>query len=444
MARLFGTDGVRGVANADLSCELATKIGRGAANALTRHLNKNAKIIIARDTRISGEMLEQALAAGICSAGADAVLLGVLPTPAVAYLVKLYGADAGVMITASHNPVQYNGIKIFNSEGFKLADDIEDEIEELVKNGGGECDDDIGRVSRLETAARDYSEHVSKELGQELKGLKIVFDCANGAASETAKMIFEPLGCKCVFTGDEPDGHNINEGVGSTHLEHLKAIVSREKADVGIAFDGDADRCLAVDENGDEIDGDKIIAMLSLFLKEQDKLSRNTVVVTVMSNLGFMEFARNHDIKVESTVVGDRYVLEEMRRNGYKIGGEQSGHVILFDHATTGDGELTALALLAQLKNSGKKLSELAEVMQKYPQVILNVAANAEQKARFKEDEELEGFIQAQQQELFSEGRVLVRASGTEPCIRIMVEGKDKGLIESVAWSIKQRIEERI
>lgn len=444
MARMFGTDGIRGIANKDLSCELAVRVGRSAATVLTKHLNKNARIIIGRDTRISGEMLEQALAAGICSAGADAVLLGVVPTPAVSYLVKFYGADAGVMITASHNPVQYNGIKIFNGDGFKLPDDIEDEIEAQVKNGGGECDDDIGRITRSEVAAIDYVEHVIRDLDTDLSGLRVVFDCANGASSETARRIFGRLGCECIFTGAEPNGLNINDGVGSTHLDHLQALVLREKADIGVAFDGDADRCLAIDETGAEIDGDKIIAILSLAMKEKGELSRNTAVVTVMSNLGFMEFARNHNIKVESTVVGDRYVLEEMRRGGYKIGGEQSGHVILFDHAVTGDGQLTALALLSRLKESGLKASELASIMEKYPQVILNVAANAEQKARFKEDEELAGFIQAQQQELFSTGRVLVRPSGTEPYIRVMVEGKDKNAIESVAWAIRQRIEERI
>lgn len=443
MARLFGTDGIRGVANSELTCELATKVGRCAANALTKHLSKNAKIIIARDTRISGEMLEMALAAGICSAGADAVLLGVLPTPAVAHLVKLYGADAGVMITASHNPVQYNGIKIFSAEGFKLPDDIEDEIEALIKQDAS-IDDDIGNVTHFSGAARDYADYIKQSIPCDLSGLKVVFDCANGASYDTAKQIFGDLGCECVFVGAEPNGHNINDGVGSTHLDNLKNIVLREKADIGLAFDGDADRCLAIDELGNEIDGDKIIAVLSLYLRDKGMLSRDTAVVTVMSNLGFMEFARNNGIHVESTIVGDRYVLEEMRRNGYKIGGEQSGHVILFDYATTGDGELTALALLARMKETGKKISELASVMEKYPQVMLNVTADAEQKAKFKADEELEGFIQAQQQELFSNGRVLVRASGTEPCIRVMVEGKDKNEIESVAWAIKHRIEERI
>lgn len=444
MARMFGTDGVRGIANADLSCELSVKIGRAAANSLTKHLNRKAKIIIARDTRVSGEMLEQAIAAGICSAGADAVILGVAPTPAVAYLVKYYGADAGVVISASHNPAQYNGIKIFNADGYKLADEIEDEIEAIVKADGGSCDSDVGKIVHCADAVKDYSQHVLDELGDDLSGLKAVIDCANGASYETAKLIFGGLNCECVFIGDQPDGLNINAGVGSTHLEALKAAVLREKADIGIALDGDADRCLAVDEKGNEIDGDKIIALLALYLKQEGKLAKDTAVVTVMSNLGFMEFARNHGINVVSTVVGDRYVLEEMLRNGYLIGGEQSGHVILLEHATTGDGELTGLALMCHLKKSGEKLSSLCSVMQKYPQVILNVPATAEQKAKFKADEELEGFIQAQQQELFSEGRVLVRASGTEPCIRVMVEGKDKTLIESVAGAVKRRIEERI
>lgn len=444
MARMFGTDGVRGIANVDLTCELAVKIGRGAAAVLTKHLNKKAKIVVGRDTRISGEMLEHALAAGICSAGADVEIMGIVPTPAVAYLVKYYGADAGVMITASHNPMQFNGIKIFNADGFKLADDIEDEIEAFVKGGEPSADTDVGRVSYIDTAAKDYADHIKKELGGDLSGIKVVIDCANGASYKTAHMIFDPLGCECVFVADDPTGENINDGVGSTHLDYLKAAVLHEKADIGIAMDGDADRCLAVDEQGNEIDGDKIIALLSVYLKEQGKLAKDTAVVTVMSNLGFMEFARTHGINVVSTVVGDRYVLEEMLRNGYQIGGEQSGHVILLEHATTGDGEMTGLAIMNQMKLTGKKLSELSSVMQKYPQVMMNVPANAEQKARFKADEELEGFIQAQQQELFSEGRVLVRASGTEPYIRVMVEGKDKNLIESVAGAIKRRVEERI
>ncbi len=448
MGRLFGTDGVRGIANADLSCELALNLGRAAAYVLTRHTDHRAKIIIGMDTRVSGDMLVNAMAAGICSVGADAVILGVMPTPSIALLVKKYGADAGVVISASHNPVEFNGIKIFNGQGYKLADEIENEIEGYILDHPEQLElkthGEIGSVSHRTDAADDYVEHIVGSVQGNLKGLRVVFDCAHGASYETAKRIFRALGVDGVYIGDSPDGRNINAGVGSTHLDNLQRSVAAFGADIGIAFDGDADRCLAVDEQGREIDGDMIIAIFAKYLREQGRLAQDTCVVTVMTNLGFMDFCKQNGIRAVRTAVGDRYVLEEMLRRGYVLGGEQSGHVILTDFCTTGDGQMTAALLLQILKQSGKKASELAGEIKKYPQILVNVRTTAEGKAKFKEDEELQGFIEAAQQELFDTGRVLVRVSGTEPLIRIMVEGRDEEKIETIARDIEAKIKERI
>ncbi|MEA5050137.1 MAG: phosphoglucosamine mutase [Oscillospiraceae bacterium] len=448
MGRLFGTDGVRGVANTELSCELAMDIGRAAAYVLTKETAHKAKIVIGRDTRVSGDMLENALVAGICSVGADAVLLGVIPTPAVAYLVKKYNADAGVVISASHNPVEFNGIKIFNGDGFKLADAIEDEIETYILEKKDAIErkthGDIGSVTRCETAVRDYVDHIEKCVDGDLRGVRVAIDCANGASSEPAKLLFTELGADCTFVANEPDGRNINAGVGSTHLDNLRAAVRACGAQIGIAFDGDADRCLAVDENGGEIDGDMIIAIFAKALKAQGKLAKDTAVVTVMTNLGFMDFCKKYGISAVRTAVGDRYVLEEMQRSGYCIGGEQSGHIILLEYATTGDGEMTAAMLLKVLKASGGRASDLAKEIERYPQTLVNVRTTPEGKKKFKEDEELQGFIEAAQQELFDTGRVLVRVSGTEPLIRIMVEGRDEALINKVAKDLESKVNERI
>ena len=448
MARLFGTDGVRGIANSELTCELALNIGRAAAYLLTREGHHKARILIGKDTRMSSDMLENALAAGICSVGADAVLLGVVPTPAVAYLTRHYGADAGIVISASHNPMEFNGIKIFNKEGFKLADAMEDEIEALVKDIANsvpcKTHAEIGTVSRDDNAVDRYVEYIASCLEGDLSGIKVAFDCANGASAVPAQKLFTRLGAQCVFTAVEPDGINVNRGVGSTHLDNIKKLTVEKGCDIGIAFDGDADRCLAVDECGNDIDGDKIIAIFAKYLKQQGKLARDTAVVTVMTNMGFMEYCRNNGFKAVRTAVGDRYVLEEMRKEGYSIGGEQSGHIIMLEHSTTGDGELTAAMLLQILKQSGCKASELAGELKRYPQVLVNVRTTAEGKARFKEDEELAGFIESQQQDLFEEGRVLVRLSGTEPLIRIMVEGKNEARINEVARLIENKIKTRI
>ena len=446
---MFGTDGVRGVANTELTAELALCLGRAAAYVLTKHLGKRrAKIIIGKDTRISSDMLENAFAAGVCSYGADAHILGVVPTPAVAHLVKEYKADAGVMISASHNPVEFNGIKLFNKDGFKLKDEIEDEIEETIKNG---CDGvetvvgtDLGRVIYEDNAAADYIKHIIKAVDSKAEGIKVVLDCANGSASATAERLFKALGADVRLISDSPDGTNINLDCGSTHIENLKAAVKLNKAQLGLAFDGDADRCLAVDENGEEVDGDKIISIFAWYMKDKGILPEDTAVVTVMSNLGFFEFADKYGINAISAKVGDRYVLEKMLDGGYVLGGEQSGHIILSKFASTGDGQLTGAYLLKIIKESGKKMSELASMMEKYPQVIRNVTASAEGKAKLETDKEIKEKIAAVSEELKKCGRVLVRASGTEPLIRVMIEGKDALQIERAAEEIASVIEKRI
>ena len=452
MGKYFGTDGVRGVAGADLTCEMAMKIGRGAAAVLTGSTGHRPRILIGKDTRQSGDMLEAALTAGLCSVGADVESLGVLPTPAVAYLVKKYNADAGVVISASHNPMEFNGIKIFAGTGYKLPDDVENEIEKHIDN---DCADiplatgaSVGRVSVRADGLQDYVDHLYESVNGDLSGLNVCIDCANGASAAVAQKLFPRLGAKCTFIGITPDGANINKDVGSTHLDNLEKAVIEGGFDCGIAFDGDADRCLACDENGAEIDGDKIIALVGTDMKERGRLDGNTVVVTVMSNLGFMKYMQSLGIETARTAVGDRYVLEEMRARGYAIGGEQSGHVIFLHHSTTGDGELTAgklLKVLARKKaENGAKMSDLNAVYTKFPQVLINLTADKAQKEAYKEDEYIAGFIESQQQNLMGMGRVLVRVSGTEPKIRVMVEGEDQEAIKSSADRIADMIKQRI
>ena len=443
MGRLFGTDGARGVANSELTCEIALEIGRAAAYVLTKELNHKAKIIIGKDTRISSDMLESALTAGICSMGADAMLLGAIPTPAVAFLVREYNADAGIMISASHNPVEYNGIKIFNRDGFKLPDKIQDEIESIILDKseplpviiGGE----LGNVTRCRSAVRDYVEHVRNSIDSGVGGIKVAIDCANGSASATAHQLFGKLDANCRFINCEPDGVNINKNCGSTHIEDLIEYVKEHRCQLGLAFDGDADRCLAVDENGNLVDGDHLLAIFAKHLKAKDKLVSNTLVGTVMSNMGLSEFARENKINLVATAVGDRYVLEEMLEHGYSVGGEQSGHIIFSDYATTGDGQLTAVQLLNIMKKERKPLSELAAVMTDYPQVLKNV--KIADRTPFEEDKEIMQHIKAAEKQLGKNGRVLVRASGTEPLIRVMIEGKDINVIERLADQIANIIQ---
>lgn len=440
MGRIFGTDGARGVAITELTVELATNIGRAAAFVLAGKKMHKPKIIVGKDTRISSDILENALSAGLASVGADVEILGVVPTPAVAYLVKKYNADAGVMISASHNTVEYNGIKLFSSEGFKLSDEIENEIEsyildnpEKIKLSSGI---DVGRITYNDNAVKDYNNHLISTVKNEFHSLKIAVDCANGSASYTAKAIFDALGANTVFIGNSPDGTNINEACGSTHIENLSKLVVDEKCDIGVAFDGDADRCLAIDENGSLVDGDKLIAIISKHMKDKGTLKKDTAVVTVMSNLGFHSYMKENNIKTVCTAVGDRYVLEEMLKNGYNIGGEQSGHIIFLDNASTGDGQLTALTLIDMLVEKNAKLSALVADIKDYPQILLGVKLRDGVKGHWKTNEKITSSIADAENTLGEEGRVLVRESGTEPLLRIMLEGKEHSLIEKLANNI--------
>lgn len=449
MGRIFGTDGARGVANTEISCTLAMDIGRAAAMVVARdHHKRKPVFLVGHDTRISHDMLESAIAAGLCSVGADVVTLGTVPTPAVAYLVANSDADAAIMLSASHNPYEFNGIKIFGAEGFKLTDEEEMEIEEIVLDHILPYDlkwnDELGVIRSGETLVEQYIDHIVSTVEGDLSGIRVAADCANGSASATAAKIFAKLGADVTILNDEPNGVNINDNCGSTHIDVLGKYVRENGFDLGVAFDGDADRCLAVDESGELVDGDKLIAIFSSQMKREGKLANDTAVVTVMSNMGFFKFAEQAGIHVEKTSVGDRYVLQNMLEHGHCIGGEQSGHIIFREFMTTGDGQLTAVQLLRAIKKSGKKLSELAQLMQVYPQVILNVRADKEMKRMVKLDE---GVLKRQQQleeGMNGNGRILVRPSGTEPVIRIMVEGLDREAIMNAAKSMEQIIIERL
>lgn len=449
MGRIFGTDGARGVANTEISCTLAMDIGRAAAMVVARdHHKRKPVFLVGHDTRISHDMLESAIAAGLCSVGADVVTLGTVPTPAVAYLVANSDADAAIMLSASHNPYEFNGIKIFGAEGFKLTDEEEMEIEEIVLDHILPYDlkwnDELGVIRSGETLVEQYIDHIVSTVERDLSGIRVAADCANGSASATAAKIFAKLGADVTILNDEPNGVDINDNCGSTHIDVLGKYVRENGFDLGVAFDGDADRCLAVDENGELVDGDKLIAIFSSQMKREGKLANDTAVVTVMSNMGFFKFAEQAGIHVEKTSVGDRYVLQNMLEHGHCIGGEQSGHIIFREFMTTGDGQLTAVQLLWAIKKSGKKLSELAQLMQVYPQVIFNVRADKEMKRMVKVDE---GVLKRQQQleeGMNGNGRILVRPSGTEPVIRIMVEGLDREAIMNAAKSMEQIIIERL
>lgn len=449
MGRLFGTDGVRGIANKDLTNDLAMKIGAAAATVLLREAkSKKPTVLIGKDTRASGDMLEAALTAGLCSVGCNVLSIGIVPTPAVAYLVGLYECEAGIMISASHNPCEYNGIKIFQKTGYKLDDAIEEEIEAIVLDNAEKIDikigGDVGNRLYSKTAVNDYIDHVVSTTDVRFDGLKIALDCANGSASVCAKEIFTRLGAKCIMLSDTPDGTNINDKCGSTHPEELMSFVKDANLDLGLAFDGDADRMLAVDENGCLVDGDKVIAICANKMKQEGSLQKNTAVVTVMSNMGFFKFCDEHGIKCAKTAVGDRYVLERMLKDGYNIGGEQSGHVIFLDYATTGDGELSGVQLVETVVKSGKKLSELASIMSVYPQVLINVKVSAEGKKKYNNDEYIIAAIQKAEMELMGDGRVLVRVSGTEPLVRVMLEGKDVEHIQRLGEEIAQVVKERL
>jgi len=448
MTRLFGTDGVRGIANQELTPDLAFRLGWAGARVLAGACQHKAVILVGQDARISCDMLESALVAGICSAGADALVAGVVPTPAIAYLTRKYQCDAGVMISASHNAYEFNGIKFFSESGYKLPDETEDHIESLTAHYREDASerpvgDRVGRRLERKSAAHDYAEHLKRRMGVDLSGLRIAIDCANGACAAIAPGLFADLGADVHAIGVEPNGININDGCGSLHPEKLRELVRRETCDLGLAFDGDADRMLALDEHGEVIDGDVAMAIIARDMKLKGTLKDNTLVVTVMSNLGLDLMARSNGIRMVKTKVGDRYVLEEMLQHGYAIGGEQSGHIILLEHATTGDGLLSALRLLRALCDSGQKLSEARRVMRVLPQVQRSARIPNGNKQAALKDEAICSRIGAIEQELAGRGRVLVRASGTEPIIRVMLEGEDPDRIGQLADELTLMITSR-
>ncbi len=443
MSRLFGTDGIRGIANKELTPDLCMRVGMALGKLLNKEKNKKNAVLIGTDTRESCAMISSAISAGLLASGSDVINVGVIPTPAVAFLTVKYGADAGIVISASHNPYEFNGIKIFDCEGFKLKDEVEDEIESYVRNGIDESSlgtKELGILSECKDAYADYVSHLLTIEGFDFNSIKIVIDTANGATVTTAQGIFEKTGGNCIYLSNTPNGKNINENCGSTHLEQLRRAVIKERADIGIAYDGDGDRCLAIDENGEVVDGDFIMAILSYMLKKENRLKKSSLVGTVMTNLGLKKFCDKNGISFISTKVGDRYVLEAMELYGYGLGGEQSGHIILRDYATTGDGQLTSLLLIHFLKKSKKKLSELKSIMEKYPQYEINVKADREQKIAFLNSQKIKTAIHEAEKELGESGRIIVRPSGTEPLIRIMTESPDPLLAKRIAHKLSETI----
>ncbi|MGG0174970.1 MULTISPECIES: phosphoglucosamine mutase [Bacillaceae] len=447
MGKYFGTDGVRGVANKELTPELAYKIGRCGGYVLTKN-NVKPKIIVGRDTRVSGHMLEGALVAGLLSIGAEVMRLGVISTPGVAYLTKALGAQAGVMISASHNPVADNGIKFFGPDGFKLLDEQEDEIEELMD---AEVDrlprptgNDLCQVSDYFEGGQKYLQFLKNTIDEDFSGLLVALDCAHGATSSLAPYLFADLEADIVTMGTNPNGFNINDGVGSTHPEALAALVKEKGADIGLSFDGDGDRLIAIDENGEIVDGDQIMYICAKYLNEKGRLKQNTIVSTVMSNLGFYKAVETNGMKSAVTGVGDRYVMEEMRKNGFNLGGEQSGHIIFLDHITTGDGMLSAIQLVSIVKETGKTLSQLAGEMKKYPQLLINVRVTDKNEAL--NNERIKAIISEVEEEMNGNGRILVRPSGTEPLIRVMAEAPSeaecKQYVERIVAVVKEEVGE--
>lgn len=447
MRKYFGTDGVRGIANLELTCDLAYKLGRAGGYVLTEGKEK-VKVIVGKDTRVSGDMLEAALISGLMSVGCDVIRVGIMPTPGVAYLTKKYGADCGVVISASHNPVEYNGIKFFNSEGYKLDDEIELKIEQYIddinKVDYNPIKENVGKKIYINEPNRDYIDYLKSIIDVDFTGMKIALDCANGASYEIAPTVFKELGAEVFVINNEPNGNNINDKCGSTSPEKLQELVKTKKADIGLAYDGDADRLIAVDENGTIVDGDHIMILSAIYLKKHNKLNNNTLVVTVMSNIGLVIAAKENGINLATTSVGDRYVLEEMLKNNYNLGGEQSGHMIFTDYNTTGDGILSSLILAKTVKEENKSLSTLASVMVKYPQVLVNVKLKNENKNRYMEFKEVKDEIERIEKILDGSGRILIRPSGTEPLVRVMLEGKDEGQIKELAKNLANIIEEKL
>ncbi|MBS4534116.1 phosphoglucosamine mutase [Clostridium sp. D2Q-14] len=447
MRQLFGTDGVRGIANKDLTVDLAYKLGRIGGYLLTKGKNR-PKIVVGMDTRISGDMLESALVSGMCSVGVDVLSVGVLPTPAVAHLTRKYDADAGVMISASHNPVEYNGIKFFNSEGYKLTDKIENEIEDYILNEKDisqyPIGEKVGKKTIVLDALNDYTEFLKTTINTRFDGLKIAIDCGNGAVYEAAPALLKELGADVHVIHNNPNGININVKCGSTKPEEVQRLVKEIGADIGFSFDGDADRLIAVDEKGQIVSGDHIMAICGVNLQNKGLLTNNTVVGTVMSNMGLDICLNDRDIELIKTKVGDRYVLEEMVKKNYKLGGEQSGHIIFLDYNTTGDGLLTALQLATVVKENNKNLSELAGIMRSLPQVLVNAKVDNSKKNNYLEDEIIKAEISNLEERFHGEGRILIRPSGTEPLVRVMIEGKDEKEIKIIAEKLAKLIENRL
>ncbi len=446
MGRMFGTDGVRGVANKELTAELALQLGQAGAYVLSKdNGGKKPLIMVGCDTRRSGDMLANALMAGACSVGADVVYLGVLPTPAVAYLARTHHADAGVVISASHNPMEFNGIKFFDGEGFKLPDAVEDEIEAQIQGGMADIEfptgEDVGHIEYHMDAWHEYVDHSAETVPMDLTGMKVVVDTAEGASYLSNVEALHRLGATVVAIHNEPDGVNINHMCGSTHMEELRERVLQEHAAIGIAFDGDADRFLAVDEKGEIVDGDKIMAIIGCSLKGKGLLKGDTIVATVMSNLGFFVMGDENGIHIERTKVGDRYVLERMKELDSNLGGEQSGHIIFLGENTTGDGLLSCLHLLQVMKETGKPLSELAAIMKKYPQVLINAHVDNAKKEHYLDYPEIVADIEELEKEFNGKGRVLIRPSGTEPLVRVMIEGEDQAVLQEKAQALAELIE---
>ena len=453
MKKYFGTDGIRRIANTELTPELVFRVAKAGAYVLSKHTSHTPTILIGRDTRISGTLIESAMVAGFLSYGANVKILGVIPTPAVAYLTKKLNADASVVISASHNTFEFNGIKFFSNKGMKIPDSIEEEIEEIMDSGKlnefTAVNENIGVSEITEELISEYENFIVNIFEKNIKGkiindFKVVIDTANGATYNIAERIFKRLGINFTVINNTPNGININDNCGSTHLNTLKEYVVSNKYDLGIAYDGDGDRCLAVDEMGREINGDIMLAILSKYLKDNDNLKNDTIVATVMSNLGLDVYSKNNNLNLLKTNVGDRYVLEQMLKSGYNLGGEQSGHIILLDYNPTGDGILTSLMLITSLIKYDKKASELANIIDIYPQVLVNAKVNNDKKYLFKEDKEINDIIKVVENEFAGEGRVLIRASGTEPLVRVMIEGKDIEKITTKANEIAKIIENKL
>ena len=447
MAKLFGTDGPRGIAVTDLTCELAMQTGRATAVVLGNNTGKRTRVVVGKDTRISSDPLEAAVISGICSVGADPVLLGVIPVPAVPYMIAKYNADAGIMISGSHNSAEFNGLKVFDSQGRKLRDDIEEKIEHLVLDEPQKMQlashDNVGRLIHEENAVCEYISHITGTVDADFNGMKIAVDCANGCASDTAGMLFASFGAEVFTIASDPDGTNINRNCGTNDMTRLMKFTAENGCDCGFAFDGDADRCLAVDENGKLLDGDRLLAIFADSMKRDGSLKNNTAVVTIMSNMGLGKYAEEHGISLVTAGAGHRYVLERMLEGGYNLGGEPGGHIVFLDDAPIGDGQLAAVRLMKIMRSEGKKLSELAADMVKVPQIVVKVEIDPQFKELWKNDSEVTDLISRLTEKLGTEGRLVVRESGTEPLIRIMAEGNDSDMINDITEQISAVLKEK-